>query len=180
MPQTTPIKQLVENEVKFYPLTAANGVFFSDGTFLSSKTFISSAIYNSTSKKIEFYEGSTKKFELDATAFIKDGMVSSATISNGNLVITFNTDAGTSPITIPLTDIFNANNYYTKTQTDTNFVSKSDYESDEEVISIALNDLYNQTTTIQDDLNNRNDFTDAEKTKLAGIAAGAEVNVQAN
>ena len=180
MPQTTPIKQLVENEVKFYPLTAANGVFFSDGTFLSSKTFISSATYNSTSKKIEFYEGSTKKFELDATAFIKDGMVSSATISNGNLVITFNTDAGTSPITIPLTDIFNANNYYTKTQTDTNFVSKSDYESDEEVISIALNDLYNQTTTIQDDLSNRNDFTNEEKAKLAGIAAGAEVNVQAN
>lgn len=180
MPQTTPIKQLVENEVKFYPLTAANGVFFSDGTFLSSKTFISSATYNSTSKKIEFYEGSTKKFELDATAFIKDGMVSSATISNGNLVITFNTDAGTSPITIPLTDIFNANNYYTKTETDATFVSKSDYESDEEVISIALNDLYNTTTQLSNDLSDRNDFTDEEKAKLAGIAAGAEVNVQAN
>ena len=69
MSQTIPIRQLVENQQQFYPLTSANGVFFSDSSLLSNKTFVNSAIYNSTSKKIEFYEGSTKKFEVDTTDF---------------------------------------------------------------------------------------------------------------
>ena len=69
MPQTIPIKQLVENQQEFYPLTSANGVFFDDTSLLSNKTFVNSATYNSTSKKIEFYEGATKKFEVDTTNF---------------------------------------------------------------------------------------------------------------
>jgi hypothetical protein len=44
-------------------------------------------------------------------------MVNTVAISGNNLVITFNTDAGKDNITIPLTDIFNPNNYYTKSQT---------------------------------------------------------------
>ena len=57
-------------------------------------------------------------FSLDATAFIKDGMVSNVEISNENLVVSFNTDAGKQPISIPLTDIFNPNNYYDMNGTD--------------------------------------------------------------
>lgn len=74
--------------------------------------------YNSSTKKIEFIcVDNTKKY-LDATDFIKDGMVSSVAIVNGNLVINFNTDSGKEAISIPLTDIFNPANYYTKTDID--------------------------------------------------------------
>lgn len=60
---------------------------------------------------------------IDASAFIKDGMVDTVTISNGYLVITFNTDAGKQPISIALSDIFDPSNYYTKTQVDNGFVT---------------------------------------------------------
>lgn len=86
---------------------------------------VDSATYNSSNHTIIFKHGSTQLFTLDAAAFVKDGMVDSVAISNGNLVITFNTDAGKQPISIPLTDIFNPNNYYTKTATDTLLGGKS-------------------------------------------------------
>ena len=60
---------------------------------------------------------------IDASAFIKDGMVDTVAISNGYLVITFNTDAGKQPISIALSDIFDPSNYYTKTQVDSGFVT---------------------------------------------------------
>ena len=60
---------------------------------------------------------------IDASAFIKDGMVDTVTISNGYLVITFNTDAGKQPISIALSDIFDPSNYYTKTQVDSGFMT---------------------------------------------------------
>ena len=55
---------------------------------------------------------------IDATAFIKDGMISDAYVENGYIVIIFNTDAGQTPIMIPVTDIFDADDYYTKQDTD--------------------------------------------------------------
>ncbi|MBO5631077.1 MAG: hypothetical protein J5965_18575 [Aeriscardovia sp.] len=51
---------------------------------------------------------------IDATAFIKDGMISDAYVEDGYIVIVFNTDAGQTPIMIPVTDIFDADDYYTK------------------------------------------------------------------
>lgn len=87
---------------------------------------VDSASYDSSSHTIVFKHGSAQLFTLDAAAFVKDGMVDSVAISNGNLVITFNTDAGKQPISIPLTDIFNPNNYYTKTETNTLLGSKVD------------------------------------------------------
>ena len=74
--------------------------------------------YNSSTKNIEFTcVDNTKKY-LDATDFIKDGMVSSVAIEDGNLVIAFNTDSGKEAISIHLTDIFNPANSYTKTDID--------------------------------------------------------------
>lgn len=64
--------------------------------------------YDSTNKKIKLVESGTT-MEIDATAFIKDGMVSSVAIeeieSVKNLVITFNTDAGKEAIKVPLTEL---------------------------------------------------------------------------
>ena len=67
---------------------------------------------------ILFMHGADVIVALDATPFVKDGMVSDARVVNGNLVITFNTDSGKQPIELPLTDIFDPSNYYTKTDVD--------------------------------------------------------------
>lgn len=94
-----------------------------DGS-ITNKALASEAVYSGTydsnSKKILLKnKANTTLAEIDATAFIKDGMVSQVEVSNGNLVITFNTDAGKNPISVPISDIFDANNYYTK-----NFVGR--------------------------------------------------------
>lgn len=80
--------------------------------------------YDSVSKSIRFYAKDKPKtsenilVSLDARPFIKDGMVNSVYISNNTLVITFNTDSGREAIGVPLTSVFNPNNYYNKTQID--------------------------------------------------------------
>ena len=86
--------------------------------------FFDGALYDSNTKRINFYHGSTSdsgniKAFIDASAFVKDGMVSNVEITGGNLVITFNTDAGKEAISIALTDIFDPANYYTKNEVDT-------------------------------------------------------------
>jgi len=103
---------------------------------------------------ILFKHGTNVIVALDATPFVRDGMVSSVEIEDGKLVITFNTDAGQEPIEIPLTDIFDPANYYDKTAADGKFVAKE--------VGKGLS---------------TEDYTTAEKTKLGGIAAGAQVNV---
>ena len=84
----------------------------------ASTSFFDSATYDSGTTRINFYHSNTLVTYIDATAFIKDGMVDNVVISGGNLVITFNTDAGKEAISIPLTDIFDPSNYYTTAQTD--------------------------------------------------------------
>jgi len=86
--------------------------------------YVNGAVYDSNAKSIKFKHDTTVLFEIDATAFIKDGMVDSVEISGGNLVISFNTDAGIEDIEIPLTNIFNPANYYDKTAADGRFVQK--------------------------------------------------------
>lgn len=91
--------------------------------------YADSVKYNSSTKYVEFYHngtGGTKVFEYDASPFLIDGMVQNVeikdvTISGESvtcLVISFNTDAGKQDINIPLTEIFDPSNYYTKTETD--------------------------------------------------------------
>ncbi len=74
--------------------------------------------YDSSTKRINFKHGSNILAYIDATDFIKDGMVESVVIENGYVVITFNTDAGKEAIRIDITDIFNPANYYDKTAVD--------------------------------------------------------------
>jgi len=76
--------------------------------------------YNSTNKSIVFYNKDRTRIlaTIDARPFIKDGMVSNVYISNNTLVITFNTDSGREAIGVPLSSVFNPNNYYNKTQVD--------------------------------------------------------------
>lgn len=74
--------------------------------------------YDSTTKKIYLKSNNTILDEVDATDFIKDGMVENVTIENDNVVISFNTDSGKENISIPINKVFNASNYYTKDQVD--------------------------------------------------------------
>lgn len=88
-------------------------------------SLVNNGSYNSTTKKIELKHDNTVLAQIDATDFIKDGMVSDVAISSGNLVITFNTDSGKQPISIPLVDIFDPANYYDKTATDQLLAAKA-------------------------------------------------------
>ena len=82
-----------------------------------------SAEYVSASKQIQFKHNGTllPNMTVDATEFVKDGMVESVEISEDGtkLIITWNTDSGKSEATeIELSKIFNPEDYYTKGQID--------------------------------------------------------------
>ena len=89
--------------------------------------FFDGAEYDSDAKKIVFKHGDEVKVEIDATDFLKDGMIDTVAIENGKLVITFNTESGKENIEIPISDIFNADNYYTKDEVDTELSKKVDW-----------------------------------------------------
>ena len=113
---------------KVSELTNDSGFITSSDGSITNKALASEAVYSGTydsnSKKILLKnKANTTLAEIDATAFIKDGMVSQVEVSNGNLVITFNTDAGKNPIAVPISGIFDANNYYTKTEADSTFLT---------------------------------------------------------
>ena len=91
-----------------------------------TSNFFDKAIYDSDNKAIIFKNGDDVIATIDATGFIKDGMVSNVEILKSNLVITFNTDAGKEPISIALTDIFNPANYYDKATMDGKLALKAD------------------------------------------------------
>ena len=104
--------------------------------------YADSVKYNSTTKYVEFYHGTTagtKVFEYDASPFLIDGMVESVAVtsvtSGGSdvqvLEITWNSAAGKQVTDIPLSDIFNPDEYYTKDEID---------EADR-VVAESLNDL---------------------------------------
>ena len=89
--------------------------------------------YNESGKTIDFYNANNVKIDsIDATAFIKDGMIDSVTLETTGgttyLVITWNTAAGKEQTRIDIGDIFDADNYYTKTETDDLLDNKTDYQ----------------------------------------------------
>ena len=121
------------------------------------------AEYNSTDKKIYFKHGNNtlSSMTIDATAFIKDGMVNEVKIGEPTsgessgvtcLIVTFNTDAGKEDIEIPLSRIFDSSLYYTKTEVDnvlgsgftvsavTSSVTDV-FRENELIVASALNDL---------------------------------------
>ena len=100
-------------------------------TFITSSdiaSYADGAEYDSTNHLIYLKHGNTRLSNpINAADFIKDGMVSTVTVDTPStgintgvtcLIVTFNTDAGASPIELPISQIFNANNYYTKTEID--------------------------------------------------------------
>lgn len=110
-----------------------------------------SLAYDSDTKRLELKNTSMEVISsIDATAFIKDGMLDRVTVSGGNLNFVFNTDAGKETISIPLSDFFDASAYYTKSEIDAdlgNYYTK-----------VEVNDGYYTKTEI----NNKGYCTEAE------------------
>ena len=123
------------------------------------------AVYDSSAKAINFYAKGAVVATIDATDFIKDGMIDRVYIDNETqeLVIVWNAASGKDETRIPLSDIFNPENYYTKdeiddkvdtinsaitnvqgditTLTDSVRELEETVENDEFTVAMALNDL---------------------------------------
>ena len=163
----TMIDQAVSGKVDtttYTAYTAATDSTLSDKADKSEIPSVSgyadSVKYNSTSKYVEFYHGGTggtKVFEYDASPFLIDGMVQNVEIKDVEisgetitcLVVSFNTDAGKQDINIPLTDIFDASNYYTKTEVDAALSAKSDTTAVTQAISEATSGKADTTAVTQ-------------------------------
>lgn len=99
------------------------------------------ADYDSQTERINFYNASGSVVDyIDASAFIVDGMIDDVYIDNGYLVIDFNTASGKQDIRIPLSDIFNPDNYYTKTDVDTKL---NDYQTISGLSAVTLSTFVN-------------------------------------
>lgn len=118
-----------------------------------------SAEWDSTNKEIIFKHGATtlSNFTINGANFVKDSMIDSVSIKQytgeditsygaSYLYVDFNTDAEAGgahvDIKIPLKDIFNPDNYYTKSQVDTLI------DDSEEVTATALLDINDRINAI--------------------------------
>ena len=132
------------------------------------------ASYDSQTKRINFYDnGGNIVSYIDATGFIKDGMVSNVAISEGNLVITFNTDAGQEPISIALTDIFNSENYYNKTEVDGKLALKADKSEIPDTSEFITKDEYNPKELATAKALTQLNETKADKTEIPDVSTFA-------
>ena len=91
--------------------------------------------WDSNAKSLKLYSGNHLLATVDGSTWVKDGMVESAAVVGNNLEITFNTDSGKEKISVPLTDVFNPDNYYNKTEIDSKFENVT--ISDEYVTEIS-------------------------------------------
>jgi len=107
-----------------------------------TESLFASVEYDSNTKKIVFKnEDGIQVGEVDATDFIKDGMVSNVKVENGKLVISFNEDGGSDTVELDVTEIFNANNYYTATECDEKYQPKGNYLTEESLTGYATEDF---------------------------------------
>ena len=85
--------------------------------------YFDGAEYVSSAKTIYFTHEGVVKTTIDCTEFVIDGMIDDVSIQTlsgqAYLVIDFNTASGKEDILIPLSDIFDPSNYYTKSEVDT-------------------------------------------------------------
>lgn len=122
------------------------------------------AAYDSATQRINFYHDSTTGAVLtyvDATPFVKDGFLESVDIEDVTLsgetvtclVFKWNTDAGIQETDIPIADLFDPSNYYTKAEVDTALSGKQDTLtagagiaiSNQNVISVTASTTVDQT-----------------------------------
>lgn len=96
------IKKIQLNNLKISDVSSGDKVLEVGGDGVLSSVL--NLTYNSGTKRINLLgKGNAQIASIDATDFIKDGMVQNVELEGNNLVFTFNTDAGTEEITVDLT-----------------------------------------------------------------------------
>ena len=95
---------------------------------------VAGADYDSGEKKINFLNANDEVIDsIDATDFIKDGMIESVELielsGDTYLRITWNTDAGKEVTDINIGDIFDADNYYNKAQIDEKVIALQEVDT---------------------------------------------------
>lgn len=131
--------------------------------------YADSVAYDSGTTTMNFYHGGTGGtvvFSFDASPFLIDGMIEDVRIETLSgttyLVIDFNTASGKEDIYIPLTDIFNPDNYYDKDATDAAISAATSGKADTSAVT-AINDVltgHTADTTIH--------VTSSDKTTWSG------------
>ena len=115
--------------------------------------FFGAVNYDSTSKRINFYNtstGGTVLAYIDASDFVKDSFLDSVTIENRTisgetvpcLVFKWDTESGREETVIPISGIFDPNNYYNKSDIN-GFIS--DLEAADSIISGAVDNKLSTT-----------------------------------
>ena len=107
-----------------------------------NETAVFNAEYDSSAKTINFYnKDGDVVASIDASDFLIDGMVDNVEIKTVNdvkyLAITFNAQSGKEEIDIPLSDIFNPDNYYTKGDIDTKLDGKANAVHEHDLSAIT-------------------------------------------
>lgn len=154
--------------------TADTSIHFTTGdvaTQISNATsgYADAVAYDSGTTTMNFYHGGTGGtvvYSFDATPFVLDGMIDDVRIETLSgttyLVIDFNTASGKEDILIPLTDIFNPDNYYDKDATDAAISAATSGKADTSAVT-AVNDAltaHTADTTIH--------VTSSDKTTWSG------------
>ena len=142
---------------------------------------IASAEYNNTDTKIYFrnIDGGVLS-TIDASVFVKDGMVESASVITKDgvkyLHIVFNGDAGKVPVDVPVRDIFDANLYYTKTEVDAKEAVLNNSKADKAttLAGYGITNAYTKTETdalLDGKQNVINDLSTIRSGAAAGVTA---------
>ena len=114
------------------------GIGGGGGGSVDTSNLGASLFYDSNTKRIELKNTSDAVISsIDATAFLRDGMLDSVTVSGGNLNFAFNTDAGKEIISIPLSEFFDASAYYTQAEIDGTFLNKVSYNANTNSLDFA-------------------------------------------
>lgn len=160
--------------------------------------YADSVAYDTNTKYMKFYHGGTggtEVFSFDASPFLIDGMVQNVEIKDVEisgetvtcLVISFNTDAGKQDINIPIADIFDASNYYTKDEVDAELSAKTDNSAftaytaatdtalDNKADTTAMTEAISEATSGKVDTNTYTAYTAATDTVIAGKANTGDV-----
>lgn len=101
--------------------------------------YVNGGRYNSQNKRIELLHDSSVIAYINISDLPIGGMIDSVEVIDENLVITFITTTGTKSVSIPITSIFDPNNYYTKSQVD----DKINTETLHPITQQEFNEIFN-------------------------------------
>lgn len=117
---------------------------------------ITDAEYVPSQKKINFKrQNGDIVAVVDATDFVRDGMVDSVVWNNRQLIITWNTDSGKQQTIIPGDQIFNPDNYYTKADIDQKTTA---INTDINLLNTNLATTNSNLTSLTNKVNNTVDY----------------------